>query len=107
MDSGVANIMIKRKHTKYYKRWIHSNKVNYITAKGMYSTMHDFEATFFMPEFSSNKIIQQHFHVCNNIGESGIGYDMIVGHDLMVQLGLPTNIKHQLLQQDGVTIPMK
>ena len=73
----------------------------------MYSKIHDFKAPFCMPEFSRNKIIHQHFHVDNDIGKSGIGYAMIVGHDLMVQLGLPVNFKHQVLQWDGVTIHMK
>ena len=32
---------------------------------------------------------------------------MIIGRDLMVQLGLQSNFKRQLLQQDGITVPMK
>ena len=32
---------------------------------------------------------------------------MIIGHDLMVQLGLPANFKIQVLQWGGVTIPVK
>ena len=47
------------------------------------------------------------FHVDNNEGESRIGYDMIIGRNLMVQLGLPDNLKCQVLQWGGVTVPMK
>ena len=32
---------------------------------------------------------------------------MIIGSDLMVQLGLTTDFKHQVLQWDGETVPMK
>ena len=32
---------------------------------------------------------------------------MIIGHDLMLQLGLLSEFKHQVLQWDGVTVPMK
>ena len=32
---------------------------------------------------------------------------MIIGCDVMVQLGLSANFKHQFLQWDGVTVPMK
>ena len=32
---------------------------------------------------------------------------MIIGCDLMVKLGQLTEFKHQLLQWDGVTVPMK
>ena len=49
---------------------------------------HDFNVPLCITYFSFSKIIEHHFHVDNNKGESGIGYDSIIGHDLMVQLGL-------------------
>ena len=60
-----------------------------------------------MPEFSGSKIINHHFHVDNNEGESGIGYDIIIVRDMMVQLGLTANFKHQVLQWDGTNLHMK
>ena len=60
-----------------------------------------------MSEFSSRNIIQHQFHVNNDKGELGIGYDMIIGRDLMVQLGLPAYFKHQFLQWDGAAVTMK
>ena len=65
-----------------------SNKVEHIAAAGMYFTMHDVKVPFSIPEFSHRKIIVHHFHVENKTGESGIGYDMIIGRNMMVQLGL-------------------
>ena len=41
-----------------------------------------------MPGFSCRKIINHRFHVNNDKGELGIGYDMIIGRDLMIQLDL-------------------
>ena len=32
---------------------------------------------------------------------------MIIGHDLMVQIGLTSNFKRQVLQWDGATVHMK
>ena len=32
---------------------------------------------------------------------------MIIGRDLMVQLGLTADFKRQVLQWDGTTVPMK
>ena len=46
-------------------------------------------------------------HIDNNKGESGIEYDIIIGHDLMVQLGLSDYFKCQVHQWDGATVPMK
>ena len=60
-----------------------------------------------MPGFSRRKIIEHPFHVDNDKGESGIGYDIIIGHDLMVQLGPLADFKRQVLQWDGVKVTMK
>ena len=69
--------------------------------------MDDVKVPFWIPEFSSSKIIQHHFHVKNDIVESGIRYDMIIDRDLMVKLVLSYNFKHQVLQLDCVIFPMK
>ena len=60
-----------------------------------------------MTELSGRKIINNRLHVDNYEGESGIGYDMIIGHDLMVQLGLTANFKCQFVQWDGNTVHVK
>ena len=60
-----------------------------------------------MLELSSSNIIEHCLCVNNNKGESGIGYDIIIGRDLMVQSGLSVDVKHQFLQWDGATVPMK
>ena len=69
--------------------------------------MHDVKVPFFMSEFYIRKIISQRFHIDKNEGESGIGYDMIIGRALMVQLDLSAEFKRQVLQWYGVTLPMK
>ena len=60
-----------------------------------------------MLEFYIRKIINHQFHVNNDKGESGIGYDMIIGRDLMVQLGLTAYFKCQVLQWYGATVYIK
>ena len=59
-----------------------------------------------MPELSSSKIIEQLLHANNNKFKSGIGYDMITGRDLMVQLGPIFDFKRQSLQWYVATVPM-
>ena len=72
--------MINRQHTKNYERKMWSNKVEYSTSNGVYCTTHDVKIPFCIPEFFSSKIINFCFHVDNDKGESGIGYDMIIVH---------------------------
>ena len=84
-----------------------SNKVEYSTAAGMYCTTNDVNVNFYMPEFSSSKIINHRFDVNNNKGNSGIGYDRIIGRELMIQLGPTDDFKCQVLKWGGATVPMK
>ena len=56
---------------------------------------------------ASCKIINHRFHVDKDKGESGIGYDMIMGRDLMLHLGLTADFKRPFLQWDGATVHMK
>ena len=84
-----------------------SNKVEYSKSAGMYCTTHDINVSFYMPDFSISKIIKHHFHVNNDKGDSGIGYDMIICRDLMLKLVLAADFKHQVLQGDSATVHMK
>ena len=68
---------------------------------------HDVKVPLCIPEFSISKIINHRFHSERGKGQSSIGYDMIIDHDLMVELGLLANFKRQLLQQEGTTVPTK
>ena len=60
--------MIKIRNTKHYECKMRSNNVYYSTADGMYCTTHYVEVPFCMPEVSSIKIINHHFHVHNDEG---------------------------------------
>ena len=75
--------------------------------KGPYCTTHDVMMTFCMPDFSSSNIIEQRLHVDDDKGELGIGYDMIIGHDLMIKLGLSADFKDKFLHWDDVKLTMK
>ena len=106
-DRRATNSMINRKHTKHYERKMSYNKVEYSTEDCVYCTTHYVKVPLFMPEFSSSKTINHCLHVDNYKGESVIGYNMIIIYDLMVQLGLTADFKHQVLQCDGATVHMK
>ena len=84
-----------------------SNKIEYSTAAGIYCMTHDVKVPFLMPEFSSSNIINHQFNVDNEKGELGIGYETIIGHNLMVKIGLYDDFKIQVLQWDGVTVYIK
>ena len=84
-----------------------SKKLEYSTGAWTYCTTHDVRVPFCLPEFSSTKITSKKFHVDNNEVKASIVYDTIIGHELMLQIGLLEYFKHQVLQWDGATVPMK
>ena len=99
--------MIKIQHTKHYELKMWSNKAEYSTDAGVYCTTNSVKLPFCMPEFSSSKTMNHCFNVDIDKGESGIGYDMIIGRGMMVQLGLTSDFKRQVFQWDGATVHMK
>ena len=76
--------MISRKHINPYKSKLKGKKFEYITPAGSYTTTHDVKVPFSMIEFSIRKFIMHCFHLYNPFGDERIGYDMIIGCDLMV-----------------------
>ena len=60
-----------------------------------------------MLKFSSSNIINHRFHSDNDKGESVIGYDMVIGRGLMVQISLAADFNRQVLKWDGATVHMK
>ena len=99
--------MVKILYTNPYEHKMCSNKVECSTASRPHYTTYEVKVLFCMTEFSSSKIISQRFHVDNNEDESGISYGMIIGCDLMEQIGLSADFNRQFLQWDGVTVTIK
>ena len=62
---------------------------------------------FTLPEFSSSRSIKWKVHVDNNTPTNQARYDMIMGTDLMEELGVDISFKHMTISWDGVDIPMK
>ena len=60
-----------------------------------------------MLEFFSRIIITHCFHVENVQGNTCIGYELIIGHDMMVQLALKADFGRQILERDEAIISMK
>ena len=52
---------------------------------GLYKTPNDMKVPFITKEFSRSKNIAHWFNIVNMKGDEGIGYDMIIGCDIIVQ----------------------
>ena len=92
-----SNRITKIKYIDPYQSKIRPTKVEYSTASGVYYNTLDVKVYFFIIELSIRKVIIHRFIVNYNEGDTVIGYNIIIGHDLMVQLVLVANFKQILL----------
>ena len=58
---------------------------------------------FNLPEFYAKTVIQKEVFVFNN----EMNYDMIIGRDLMTELGISLDFFHQKVRWQDAEIPMK
>ena len=83
------------------------NNFDYSTTVGPYFITYYVKVPFCRPDFSNSKIISRRFCVDNDECELVIGYYIIIGRYMMVQLGLTDDIKCQFLSWDDILVFMK
>jgi hypothetical protein len=80
-------------------------KTEWLTKGGTFHTSGKGKTSFILNEFYKSKVIEWILHV--NKTFSPHQYDMIIGHDLMSQLGIIFNFYGQTMTWDKSTIKMK
>ena len=83
------------RNTLQVKRWK--------TAAGMFSTNKTSKLLVQLPEFSTTKKIVHTFHVAEKLS---LGYDMIIGLDLLNDLGVVIDFEKKVLTWDGTDVEM-
>ena len=78
---------------------------NWITKGANFQTSKKCKSTFILKEFYENKSIEWNLHVGTT--PSPHHYDMILGCDVMSELGIMLNFKDQTMTWDDSTINMK
>jgi len=104
LDSGSSgSIVVERVVRKL--RMKHDSSTTWQTKGGTFRTTKRCEASFVLPEFYRNKAIDWEFHVDSTKGPHK--YDMIIGRDLMSELGITLNFGDFTMTWDDSTISMK
>jgi hypothetical protein len=92
---GLTGPVFKSTPTKWY------------TMGGQFVTKLQREIKFKLPEFSTSKIIHWVCHEDTNTLRRNAQYDMIIGADLLSELGVEINFNTQRIIWEGIEIPMK
>ena len=78
-----------------------------MTGAGTMQTKRNVNMKFKLDEFSQSKEVEWNFHVDeSDVSKRSLGYDIIIGLDLMCELGLIINCKTKIVEWDGTKIPM-
>ena len=105
LDPGTSSSIISRKCVETQKIKINKNySGNWSTPAGGIKTNEKVSIKFALVEFSASKKIFWDFHVTRPF--HNLGYDMIIGRDLLDDLGFIIDFSTRSLVWDGLRIPM-
>jgi hypothetical protein len=101
LDSGSSGCLINPLLTKKLRKKTTLTSA-WKTVAGPITTTQRCTVEMYLPEFFRHKKITWTFHLANSIG-----YDMIVGRDLLDELGMTLDFKNHIMTWDSAEVPMK
>ena len=90
---------------KYQKSFFKNSEVSYKTAASTFTSKHSMELTITLDEFGRATKIKHTFDLDES--QKGIGYDMIIGRDLLNQLDIDMRFSDSTLKWEDQIVPMK
>ena len=103
LDTGASRGLISEKHVKKLRVRTTPSRTTFTTAGGVVETHREVRIQFKLPEFHANRVIEWVFQVTSDLGN----YDMIIGRDLLRELGFKFDFKTREVEWDSAAIAMK
>ena len=103
LDSGASSTIVAEKHVGKLKLKQSKKKTIWTTPAGELKTNKVCRSQFTMPELHDNRMLEWTLHVAPNMG----AYDMIIGRDVLEDLGFILDFDKSQTTWDGSTIPFK
>ena len=106
-DSGSDGSFINQKWTVFGKNIKIVKPTTWITGAGAINTKRECNLKFKLDEFSTSKEVNWNFHADKTeMSKDSLGYDMIIGLDLLCELGLIINCEEKVVEWQDLKIPM-
>ena len=104
LDSGGSGCLISEEFTKKLKlREVKGAATKWNTPNGTLTTRGKVRSQFTIPELHDNRVIEWNFHVTKTIAT----YDMIIGRDMLEDLGIDIQFSDHTIIWDGHDMPFK
>ena len=108
LDTGTSATLILRKFVARGKaKGYKGHATNWNTMGGTFTTKRKALLEFKLPEFSTNKRVEWVCHVDDTTDSKSAQYDMIIGIDLMTDIGLDICFSAKKIRWEGDEFPMK
>ncbi|MGH3053717.1 MAG: retropepsin-like aspartic protease, partial [Gaiellaceae bacterium] len=106
LDSGASKSIILNEFAKEYHRHTMPQPLEWTTKAGSIMTNQICTAAINLPEFNSSKKIVWEFHI-HDADPKTQRYDVIIGRDLMHELGIKLDFEKCVIGWDGAEIAMR
>ncbi len=104
LDSGGSGSLVTAEYAKKLKMKKSSEaETVWTTPAGELKTTKKAKAQFLLAEFHDDRLIEWNLHVTKNLG----AYDMIIGRDILEDLGLDIRFSTKDTEWDGASVPFK
>ena len=107
-DTGCSGTIILK--DKVQKGRVQSKKKRRTKWKmygGIFTTRYKSLIDFKMPEFDNDKVVTWACNVDDKTPQENAPYDMIIGMDLMTEIGIVIDCEDKVIKWEGQDIPMK
>ena len=102
LDTGCSSTIMKEQFAQKLRRKEQS-ETEWSTAAGTFSTTGTVKSLIQFPEFSETMTVKSEIHLTKEVSPR---YDMVVGRDLMTELGISIDFKDGLIHQGAAQVPM-
>ena len=109
LDTGTSSTLVLRQFVpkRQISRYKKANKTHWGTLGGTFSTKRKGMVDFRFPELDDKKIITWVCHVDDTHTREDLSYDMIIGMDLMTELGICVDTKDKVVVWNDHTTPLR
>ena len=106
-DSGSDGSFINQKWTVFGNNIKMVKPTTWLTGSGAINTKRECNLKFKLDEFSTSREVEWNFHVDETeMSKDSLGFDMIIGLDLLCDLGLIINCEEKVVEWQDLKIPM-
>ncbi|CAJ1940496.1 unnamed protein product [Cylindrotheca closterium] len=102
LDSGTSSTILDLRHAKKL-RVKRASTTSWATAAGTFETSQRAKVCMQLPQLSESLTIDTDVHLAKSISPR---YDMIIGRDLMRELGIKMDFEYDMIEYQNLSIPM-